>query len=99
MCIYMYIYVCVYVFFLKRNAAKSSKDLLTERGISNSSMLTPGCIVTSAGNINCRNTVYTDPKVWRANRENVDEQIRSLRNQLEGLKVFHIFSIDTFNPW
>lgn len=58
-----------------------------EQDSSNSSVITPGCIVSSSGDINCRNAVYTDPKVWRANRENVDEQIRNLRLQLEGLKV------------
>lgn len=60
----------------------------TENG--NASVVTPGCSVQSSGSINCRSTVYTNPKVWKANRENVDDQIRILRAQLEGLKVWEI---------
>nr|CAD7437459.1 unnamed protein product [Timema bartmani] len=46
----------------------------------------PGGCMVYPGGVNCSNVVYEDPRVWRSSRNNVEEQIRKLRMQLDTLK-------------
>ncbi|XP_052126284.1 extracellular sulfatase SULF-1 homolog [Frankliniella occidentalis] len=71
---------------LEQASAKSKTDDLLVDEDRNKTAATPDCTVQSAGGVDCKYAEYTDPKVWRAHREKIDEQIRNLRAQLEGLK-------------
>ncbi|XP_023246948.1 extracellular sulfatase SULF-1 homolog [Copidosoma floridanum] len=62
---------------------------------------TPKCSVMPRGNVNCSQSVYKDPTEWRISRKEIEQQIRSMRMQLETLKVStstiseHVFGSST----
>lgn len=45
------------------------------------------CSVTSRGEVNCSSVVYSDFKVWKKSREEIETKIKNLKNELEALKV------------
>ncbi|KAL6267925.1 hypothetical protein P5V15_000993 [Pogonomyrmex californicus] len=48
--------------------------------------LSPKCLVSPEGGVNCSQAIYQDPNEWRISRREIEQQIRNLRVQLETLK-------------
>ncbi|XP_046616752.1 extracellular sulfatase SULF-1 homolog isoform X1 [Neodiprion virginianus] len=46
----------------------------------------PRCLVSPNGGVNCSQAVYENPAEWRTSRRQIEQQIRSMRIQLETLK-------------
>ncbi|XP_012259560.2 extracellular sulfatase SULF-1 homolog isoform X1 [Athalia rosae] len=66
-----------------------------ESGSSEESPSIPRCLVSPKGGVNCSQLVYQDPIEWRTSRRQIEQQIRSMRNQLETLKEIrrHLMNI------
>ncbi|KAJ8670616.1 hypothetical protein QAD02_001875 [Eretmocerus hayati] len=47
---------------------------------------TSKCLVLARGDVNCSQSVYKDPAEWRTSRKEIEQQIRTMRMQLETLK-------------
>ncbi|XP_033207389.1 extracellular sulfatase SULF-1 homolog isoform X3 [Belonocnema kinseyi] len=48
--------------------------------------VTPKCLVSLEGSVNCSKMVFRDPDEWRVSRREIEQQIREMRRQLETLK-------------
>lgn len=60
--------------------------------------VTPKCLVSPEGSVNCSKMVFRDSNEWRISRREIEQQIREMRMQLETLKVqFYFQSFPIFN--
>ncbi|XP_001606010.2 extracellular sulfatase SULF-1 homolog [Nasonia vitripennis] len=61
-------------------------DDLKAKHSSSDKQFRPKCSVLPRGDVNCSQSVYKDPNEWRISRKEIEQQIRSMRMQLETLK-------------
>lgn len=47
------------------------------------------CTLGNKGEVSCSEAVYHDPKIWKASRDHLDEQIKKLKAHIDKLKVIH----------
>lgn len=58
-----------------------------ESGIINSDW---NCTIAQSGEVSCSDTLYSNPRVWKATQTRVEQEIRKLKLHLEKLKVMFI---------